>query len=201
MNELQSSMASTADKCLTFLHSLASQNPVIGKILSFSSHFHQTQIQCRNYKNRNTLSNHNFAAILPGDSVAGVVVASGISNFLNIYNTLLICRLVLTWFPNAPPAIVSPLSTLCDPYLNIFRGLIPPLGGTLDFSPILAFLVLNALTSTAAALPAELPQTGESHKHPSSRSIFTNLTSSQKKWMRRLGGEGDKSADVNEAHR
>ncbi|KAJ8527106.1 hypothetical protein K7X08_029583 [Anisodus acutangulus] len=64
--------------------------------------------------------------------------------------------LVLTWFPNAPPAIVSPLSILCDPYLNIFRGLIPPLGGTLDLSPILAFLVLNAFTSTASALLRKL---------------------------------------------
>lgn len=55
------------------------------------------------------LSHHNFAAVLPGDSVAGIVVANGIINFLNIYNSLLVVRLVLTWFPNAPPAIVSPL--------------------------------------------------------------------------------------------
>lgn len=41
--------------------------------------------------------------------MAGLVVANGILNFLNIYNTLLIVRLVLTWFPNAPSAIVSPL--------------------------------------------------------------------------------------------
>jgi hypothetical protein len=34
-------------------------------------------------------------------------------------------------------------STLCDPYLNLFRGLIPPLGGTIDLSPILAFVVLD----------------------------------------------------------
>jgi uncharacterized protein YggT (Ycf19 family) len=34
-------------------------------------------------------------------------------------------------------------STLCDPYLNLFRGIIPPLGGTLDFSPILAFVLLS----------------------------------------------------------
>jgi hypothetical protein len=41
--------------------------------------------------------------------------------------------------PPTPP----PPSTLCDPYLNLFRGIIPPLGGTLDFSPILAFVVLS----------------------------------------------------------
>ena len=34
-------------------------------------------------------------------------------------------------------------STLCDPYLNLFRGLIPPIGGQFDVSPILAFLLLN----------------------------------------------------------
>ena len=34
-------------------------------------------------------------------------------------------------------------STLCDPYLNLFRGIIPPIGGTLDLSPILAFVVLD----------------------------------------------------------
>lgn len=39
--------------------------------------------------------------------------------------------------------------TLCDPYLNLFRGIIPPLGGTLDFSPILAFVLLS-VSATAS---------------------------------------------------
>lgn len=67
------------------------------------------QVHCRTYQNLGNLSHHSFAAVLPGDSVAGIVVANGIINFLNIYNSLLVARLVLTWFPNAPPAIVSPL--------------------------------------------------------------------------------------------
>ncbi|XP_042477761.1 uncharacterized protein LOC122059138 [Macadamia integrifolia] len=144
------------------------------------------QVNCRNYRNSDSLSMHKFAAILPGDSIAEIVATNGILNFLNIYNTLLIVRLVLTWFPNSPPAIVSPLSTLCDPYLNIFRGIIPPLGGTLDLSPILAFLVLNAFTSAAAALPAELPIKQESHEGVSSSNPrFSNFTTTQKKWMKR----------------
>lgn len=69
----------------------------------------QFQIECRARQNFSTLSSHNFAAILPGDSVSGILVTNGILNFLNIYNSLLVVRLVLTWFPNAPPAIVSPL--------------------------------------------------------------------------------------------
>ncbi|GAV71098.1 YGGT domain-containing protein [Cephalotus follicularis] len=195
-DHVRSSITSTADKCLRFIHMLASQNPILNRLLSFSSPFTFTQIQCGNNKNVNALWNHNFAAILPGDSVAVIVATNGISNFLNLYNTLLIVRLVLTWFPNTPPAIVSPLSTLCDPYLNIFRGIIPPLGGTLDLSPILAFLVLNAFTSTAAALPAELPPTGASHRSPSSYSKFPDLTSSQKKWMRRLCRDQSKGSNV-----
>ncbi|KAJ9183638.1 hypothetical protein P3X46_007463 [Hevea brasiliensis] len=196
IRELHLSLTSTAEKCSRFLHLFASENPIFKRLLSFSSHFrhHLAQFQCRDYRNPNSLSNHTFAAVLPGDSVAGIVVANGIINFLNIYNTLLIVRLVLTWFPNSPPAIVSPLSTLCDPYLNIFRGIIPPLGGTLDFSPILAFLVLNAFTSTAAALPAELPGTEASQGNCPPHRRFTNLTTSQNKWMRRCYGNKAQSS-------
>ena len=66
-------------------------------------------VQIRKQRNVGLVSSHNFAAVLPGGSVAGLVVANGVLNFLNIYNTLLIVRLVLTWFPNTPPSIVSPL--------------------------------------------------------------------------------------------
>jgi YggT family protein len=48
-------------------------------------------------------------------------------------------------------------STICDPYLNLFRGIIPPIGGTIDLSPVLAFLALNVFTNAAQALPAEIP--------------------------------------------
>ncbi|KAK9858399.1 hypothetical protein WJX84_005848 [Apatococcus fuscideae] len=73
-----------------------------------------------------------LAALIPGNSVAEQVLTSGFSSTLSLYNTAIIGRLLLTWFPNPPAAIANPLSTLCDPYLNLFRGLIPPIGGTLD---------------------------------------------------------------------
>ncbi|KAJ7958409.1 ylmG-like protein 2, chloroplastic [Quillaja saponaria] len=195
LRELHRSITSMVDNFLRFVHLFASENPVVKKVVSLSSEFQSLckQIHYRNNRNMVSLSSHNFAAVLPGDSVAGLVVANGISSFLNIYNTLLIVRLVLTWFPNSPPAIVSPLSTICDPYLNIFRGLIPPLGGTLDLSPILAFIVLNAFTSTAAALPAEIP-TEKSQERLATPSWIPDLTSSQKKWMRRLNGNRSKTS-------
>ncbi|KAI3803211.1 hypothetical protein L1987_31360 [Smallanthus sonchifolius] len=191
-------------KCINFLHLFASENPLFTKLHSLYSEYNNfCQINCRNQRNSRSLSNHEFAAIIPGDSVAGLVVSNGVLNFLNIYNTLLVVRLVLTWFPNSPPAIVNPLSTLCDPYLNIFRGVIPPLGGTLDLSPILAFLVLNALTSTASALPAELPSAESSLKGPLSQTgpfhtSISHLTSSQKKWMKRFNTERSKGPSIDE---
>ncbi|KAL4590169.1 hypothetical protein LXL04_003092 [Taraxacum kok-saghyz] len=193
-NNLIRNLHNSFDKCLNVLHLLASENPLFAKLHSISTEYHNfCQINRRNLRELKFVRNHDFAAIIPGDSVAGLVVSNGVLNFLNLYNTLLVVRLVLTWFPNSPPAIVSPLSTICDPYLNIFRGVIPPLGGTLDLSPILAFLVLNALTSTASALPAELPSTDSSSSsssenvtRPFHTEMMSHFTSSQKKWMKRF---------------
>jgi YggT family protein len=67
-----------------------------------------------------------------------------ISSFIGIYSTLIIARLLLTWFPNIDwmQQIAGFLSPITDPYLNLFR-FIPPIGGTLDISPILALLALQ----------------------------------------------------------
>lgn len=77
--------------------------------------------------------------------------------FLNIYFALLIIRILLSWFPNVnwydPP--FSILSQLTDPYLNLFRSIIPPLGG-LDFSPILAILLLQVIQSLVPSVLMQL---------------------------------------------
>ncbi|MEA5570200.1 YggT family protein [Calothrix sp. UHCC 0171] len=69
-----------------------------------------------------------------------------LSVFLSIYIALLVIRILLTWFPNVNwyNQPFSALSQITDPYLNIFRSIIPPLGG-MDFSPMLAILVLQLL--------------------------------------------------------
>lgn len=36
-------------------------------------------------------------------------------------------------------------SQVTDPYLNLFRGLVPPLLGTIDFTPLLGFIILQWL--------------------------------------------------------
>ena len=63
---------------------------------------------------------------------------------LSIYSFILIIRILLTWFPGIDwsNGILSALTSITDPYLNIFRGIIPPIGG-FDISSILAFLLLS----------------------------------------------------------
>tara|TARA_B100001250_G_C19708826_1_gene748186 strand:+ start:812 stop:1114 length:303 start_codon:yes stop_codon:yes gene_type:complete len=67
---------------------------------------------------------------------------------LQIYSFILIIRILLSWFPNLDWSnpILTNITSITDPYLNIFRGIIPPLGG-LDLSPLLAFLLLNVSES------------------------------------------------------
>jgi YggT family protein len=47
--------------------------------------------------------------------------------------------------------IASTLSPITDPYLNLFRSIIPPLGG-LDISPILAIFVLQILAGLFSSI-------------------------------------------------
>lgn len=76
------------------------------------------------------------------------MIADAISTFLQIYFVLLIARILLSWFPNLnwfnPP--LSILSQVTDPYLNLFRSIIPPLGG-IDFSPMLAIFLLQIVSN------------------------------------------------------
>ena len=65
---------------------------------------------------------------------------------LSINTLVLLVRVLLTWFPNLDwgNPVLSTVSAVTDPYLNVFRGLIPPLGG-LDLSAIVAFLALQLI--------------------------------------------------------
>lgn len=60
------------------------------------------------------------------------------------YTVLLFVRIVTSWFPHwQAHHLVRFVSFYTDPYLNLFRRLLPPLGGVLDISPILGFFVLR----------------------------------------------------------
>jgi YggT family protein len=62
------------------------------------------------------------------------------------YTVLLFLRIVSSWFPQwQAHTFVRFVAYYTEPYLNLFRRVIPPLGGVLDLSPILAFIVLRIL--------------------------------------------------------
>jgi YggT family protein len=63
---------------------------------------------------------------------------------LSIYLLVLLVRVLLSWFPNLDWSnpVLSGVSAITDPYLNAFRGLIPPIGG-LDLSALIAFIALQ----------------------------------------------------------
>ena len=77
-----------------------------------------------------------------------VQLLSLIQRLFDIYGWLIVIWCVLSWFPMRPGGFVDDLrgalGMLVEPYLNLFRRFIPPLGGV-DFSPIVAILVLTAI--------------------------------------------------------
>jgi len=85
------------------------------------------------------------------NSISYLIVTT-VANFVQIYLALIIIRILLSWFQTADWAanVISFLAPVTDPYLNIFRSLIPPLGG-LDISPILAIFLLQLVPQILGA--------------------------------------------------
>lgn len=81
------------------------------------------------------------------------LLVNTLATFIQIYSVLIIIRVLLTWFPNIDwyNQPFAALSQITDPYLNLFRSIIPPLGG-IDISPILAILLLNLAGSLVGGL-------------------------------------------------
>lgn len=74
------------------------------------------------------------------------MIKNAIYNLFYFYELLIIIRIFMTWIPNINWEI-QPIKTvriITDAYLDIFRRFIPPIGG-LDFSPIIALIVLQIL--------------------------------------------------------
>ena len=85
-----------------------------------------------------------------------------ISRFINqlfyFYYLILTIRIFLTWIPNIDwdSQPFGFLRSITDPFLNIFRGIIPPIGGVLDISPIIAFFALQFIQIAANWILAAL---------------------------------------------
>ncbi|MFG6115205.1 YggT family protein [Halobacillus sp. MO56] len=66
-----------------------------------------------------------------------------LTNAIQIYSWALIIYIFMSWFPGARESSIGQfLAKICEPFLEPFRRIIPPLG-MIDISPIVAILVLN----------------------------------------------------------
>jgi YggT family protein len=77
-------------------------------------------------------------------------IASYVDALFLVYIILLFVRILLSWIPRIPynptlSAIINFIHEVTDPYLNLFRRILPPVGGggfALDLSPVIAIFVL-----------------------------------------------------------
>lgn len=92
-----------------------------------------------------------LAALLAPGAIGRAEIADYVSAMLLVYLILIFIRVLLSWVPRMPynpylRAAVGFVEEVTNPYLNVFRRVIPPLGGggfQIDLSPILAILVLS----------------------------------------------------------
>ena len=86
-------------------------------------------------------------------------VQTFVSVFIYVYMLLLFAYILLSWvkLPYSPTVnrLQRFLFDVCEPYLRIFRRVIPPMGG-LDLSPLVAFAVLYLVNRVAFELLDQL---------------------------------------------
>lgn len=72
---------------------------------------------------------------------------------VQLYVYLIIGYVLLSWFPVSGvfADIQRALASLVEPYLGLFRRIIPPLG-MIDISPLVAIVVLNIVVSLLVRL-------------------------------------------------
>jgi YggT family protein len=89
-------------------------------------------------------------------------VADYVSALFLVYIILIFLNVLSSWIPRMPynPALRAVLDFIhetTDPYLNLFRRFLPPLGGggfALDLSPVLGVIALFILRAVIVGLIA-----------------------------------------------
>lgn len=77
------------------------------------------------------------------------MLISIICRLIQIYSIVIFIYVLMSWLPikrGILADIYNALGKICDPYLNLFRKLIPPIGGIVDITPIIAFVVLQLIS-------------------------------------------------------
>ena len=74
------------------------------------------------------------------------MIAKLIVALADVYSMVIFVYVLMSWLPTDRGIIgdvYRVLGRICDPYLDLFRRFIPPIGGMVDISPIVALLVLQ----------------------------------------------------------
>lgn len=70
-------------------------------------------------------------------------LATVVDILLNVYMWMIVARAIISWVsPNPYNPIVNFLIVATEPVLRYARRIIPPLGGTIDLSPILVLVAI-----------------------------------------------------------
>merc|ERR1712216_209310 len=93
------------------------------------------------------------ASLTSSSTSTFLLVSKAFASFIKMYTLLLFIRVVLGWFPafNWDRNPWQAIRQVTDPYLNIFRGILPPLMGTIDLTPLIGFYLLQMLRSILMA--------------------------------------------------
>jgi YggT family protein len=77
---------------------------------------------------------------------AATTAANFVAVFVYVYSALIFAYVILSWIqvPYALSWLQRFLYDVCEPYVRIFRRLLPPVG-PIDFSPVIAIAVLYLL--------------------------------------------------------
>lgn len=84
-------------------------------------------------------------------AVGRAEIADYVGALFSVYFVLILLNILLSWIPRIPYnrvlyGVIDFINDMTNPYLNLFRRFIPPLGGggfALDLSPILGLIVLG----------------------------------------------------------
>ena len=81
-----------------------------------------------------------------------MVLFKFISNIIQIYSIILVIYALLSWFPGAPESALGQMvHRLVEPFLSLFKKLPLQFAG-LDFTVLVAILLLNFLERLVAQL-------------------------------------------------
>jgi len=82
-----------------------------------------------------------------------------VGRFITVYSWAILVYIIMSWFASGATGVLRDLyrglALICEPFLSIFRRVLPPVivgSAGMDFSPLIALLVLQVLAGVVGRL-------------------------------------------------